>query len=135
MPFPSDPFPFPKEQVETRRWRVSALLAVALHALPAVVLAGREAHALQAIEALREEITIQLEPPLAPAAAAGSEPGQPAAGEQHPPPLMPLPPHPPEPPEATDEPETQVTPAGSHSAHTEPEDGALGPILTQGISG
>jgi len=132
---PSPELPLPEEQVETRRWRISALLAVALHALPAVVLAGPQVHALQAIEALRDEITIQLEQTLVPPSAAGLEPAQQAAREQHTPPLIPLPPHAPEPPEATDEPETQVTPAGSDSAHAEPEDGALGPILTQGISG
>jgi fibro-slime domain-containing protein len=135
MPSLVHSFPLPEQQVAARRWRTSALLAVALHALPVVVLAGHEAHALQAIEALRDEIAIELEPPLAPASAAGSEPTKPAARGEHPPPPFPVPPHSPEPPEATDEPQTQVTPAGNASANAEPENGALGPILTQGISG
>jgi hypothetical protein len=55
---------------EGRRLRVSLLAALFLHALP-VLVAGTDARALQSIEALRDEILIQLEP--APQDPAGAE--------------------------------------------------------------
>jgi hypothetical protein len=138
-----DLFVFLQERVAEQRLRVWVVVALALHLLPVLGLAGTPAHALQAVEALTDEILIQLESPASSApppgpdrATAGAGAPRPVQGE----PVLPPIPHEreDEPEEPTQpEPETKVTPAGESAPSEvppEPESGGIGPVLTLGSS-